>query len=131
MDPYSWVHCRCDSSHFIFTITTITSSPLSFMNVDNKPTNDTDTTPASTASCQGNGEILYTVQHHCTRNEVAELLHASTRTVDRLLASGKLTKIKLSEGKQGAVRIPYRAVLNYLRGINKQGAPVTNRDTLN
>lgn len=95
------------------------------MTYNESTTNDTNITSASNASCQDGDGKLYTVQHHCTRNEVAELLHASTRTVDRLLASGKLTKIKLSEGKQGAVRIPYRAVLNYLRGIQKQGAPVT------
>lgn len=90
-------------------------------------TNDTNNTSASPAPCQDSDGKLYTVQHQCTRNEVAKLLHASTRTVDRLLASGKLTKIKLSEGKQGAVRIPYRAVLNYLRGIEKEGAPVTTQ----
>jgi len=46
----------------------------------------------------------------------------STRSVDRLLAQGRLTKVKFSEVKQGAVRIPYRSVLNYLKGM-KQGAP--------
>mgnify|MGYP002032935379 CR=1 FL=1 len=89
---------------------------------NNVTTNDTNDTPASSAPCQGDGGNLYTVQHHCTRTEVAELLHMSTRSVDRLLAQGRLTKVKFSEVKQGAVRIPYRSVLNYLKGM-KQGAP--------
>lgn len=89
--------------------------------------NDTNK-PAPPAPCWGNGGNLFTVQHHVTRKEVTKLLGYSLRSVDRLLAEGKLTKVKLSEGKNGAVRIPYRAVLNYLKG-KKEVPPVTTQAT--
>ena len=96
---------------------------------NNVTTDATNDTPASPAPCQGDGGNLYTVQHHVTRKEVTKLLGYSLRSVDRLLAEGKLTKVKLSEGKNGAVRIPYRAVLNYLKGIKKEVPPVTTQAT--
>ena len=88
---------------------------------------DTNNTPASSATCQGEGGNLFTVQHHITRSEAAKILGMSEKSVDRRLESGALTKVKHSDSKQGAVRIPYRSVLNYLKGIKKTGAPVTTQ----
>ena len=94
---------------------------------DMKLQNDTKK-PAPPAPCWGNGGTpLFTVQHHVTRKEVTKLLGYSLRSVDRLLAEGKLTKVKFSEGRNSAVRIPYRSVLNYLKGLKKEGAPVTTQ----
>jgi len=105
--------------------------PITTSNTPQLPCDDTsDTTPASSAPCRGGGGNLFTVQDHVTRKQVAKLLNSSTRTVDRLLAEGRLTKVKLLEGKQGPVRIPYRAVLNYLKGLRKKEVPpVTTQAT--
>ena len=92
------------------------------------PHNDTKK-PASPAPCWGNGGNLFTVQHHVTRKEVTKLLGYSLRSVDRLLAEGKLTKVKFSEGRNSAVRIPYRSVLNYLKGKKEMVPPVTTQAT--
>jgi len=96
---------------------------------DMKLQNDTKK-PAPPAPCWGNGGTpLFTVQHHVTRKEVTKLLGYSLRSVDRLLAEGKLTKVKFAEGRNSAVRIPYRSVLNYLKGKKEMVPPVTTQAT--
>jgi excisionase family DNA binding protein len=105
------------------------SFPTVVLETDMTLHNDTKK-PASPAPCWGNGGTpLFTVQDHVTKKQVAKLLNSSTRTVDRLLAEGRLTKVKLLSGKQGPVRIPYRAVLNYLKGMKKEVPPVTTQAT--
>jgi excisionase family DNA binding protein len=46
-----------------------------------------------------------------SREEAATILGVSIATIDRMLASGRLTREKYGEGRQGTVRIPMSELL--------------------
>ena len=71
--------------------------------------------PEQSADCTKKTSENFTQQEYLTREQVARLIKVSSRTVDRLLVGGKLKRVKFSDSKQAAVRIPYRAVLKYLK----------------
>jgi excisionase family DNA binding protein len=69
------------------------------------------------ADCAGRGRL----RPHVTRHEAAEILGVSLRTLDRLLAAGKLpyTKLPSGEGQPKAVRIHRAELALLLKGTRR------------
>lgn len=51
-----------------------------------------------------------TVRRPLTRKEASEILNVSLPTINRLMNEGKLKRVKLSDSRNGAVRIEYSSI---------------------
>lgn len=69
-------------------------------------------------SCAGRGRVPVRERSHVTRHEAAAVLGVSLRTLDRLLAAGKLpfTKLPAAQGQPKIVRIPREGLTLLLKG---------------